>query len=74
MSRSKTLSPEEVLHQKEIIKNISLILDEEYKITKTTRKAFVETYGCQQNESLRHHPDQCRGSCGDSGFEIGLSR
>jgi len=50
-SRLKTLPPEEVLHQKEIIKNISLILDEEKKLSGKTRKAFVETYGCQQNEN-----------------------
>ena len=49
--RNKTLPPEEVSRQKEIIKNISVVIDEEIKITGIKKKAFVETYGCQQNEN-----------------------
>lgn len=48
-SRTKTLPKEEVLRQKEIINSIALFLKEECKETK--KKAFVETYGCQQNEN-----------------------
>ena len=51
MSNVKTLPPEEVIRQKEIIRSISLVLNDEYAKTKVHKKAFVETYGCQQNES-----------------------
>lgn len=50
-SKTRTLPPEEVSRQKEIIRSISLVLNEEYRLTNVRKKAFVETYGCQQNEN-----------------------
>jgi len=45
------LPPEEVEKQKRVIEDISYINELEYQTKGYTKRAFVETYGCQQNVS-----------------------
>lgn len=49
MSSIKNISPEEIKRQKEIMLSVNRLVSEQYRGRGTPAKAFVETYGCQQN-------------------------
>lgn len=69
MSNSKKIAipQEEVARQKEIIQSINDLLSYEYKKNGETKKAFIETYGCQQNVN---DSEILAGMITDMGYEI----
>lgn len=49
--KSRILDPETVSKQAQIIKDIRIINEKRFSEDGTRKKAFIETYGCQQNVS-----------------------
>ena len=49
--KTRALDPETVKEQSKIIKDIRILNEKQFSDNGTRKKAFVETYGCQQNVS-----------------------
>ena len=49
--KTRILDPETVSKQAQIIKDIRIINEKRFSEDGTRKKAFIETYGCQQNVS-----------------------
>lgn len=66
-SKNNMIPPEEVAHQKEIIGSIRQILSDECASDGKCKKAYIETYGCQQNVN---DSEILTGMITDMGYEM----
>ena len=69
--KTRALDPETVKEQSKIIKDIRILNEKQFSDNGTRKKAFVETYGCQQNVS---DSEIIMGMLQEMGYEKAVSK